>query len=296
MTDRRTVPAGAHDPDAPGQATTRRTARRPARIAQLLTAAHLGPTVAVTAIAGLLAVAFDLPVQRGVLVTLAVLTGQLTIGWGNDLLDAARDRSVGRDDKPLATGELPPVLVRRALVGAAALCVVLSLSVGWRSGAVHLLVAVAAGHLYNLGLKVTVWSWLPYAVAFGMLPAVISLADTPPQWPPLWMSGAAAGLGVAAHLLNTLRDLEDDAATGVRGLPHRMGERRSRWAAAAILLLTTSVLVLGPAGTPALWSWLTLGVVVLLTALTLLGRGRVPFSAAVLIALCNVVLLVVVAT
>src|SRR3712207_7375206 len=33
-------------------------------------------------------------------------------------------------------------------------------------------------------------------------------------------------LGVGAHLLNVLPDLEDDAATGVRGLPHVLGPRR----------------------------------------------------------------------
>lgn len=275
-----------------------RSSHRPGRITglvrSLLVAAHLGPSLAVTTIAGLLAVVLALPAHRAVLVTLAVLTGQLTIGWGNDLLDAGRDRTVGRQDKPLATGQLPLVLVRWALAAAGAACVALSLSVGWRSAAVHLLVAVAAGQLYNLGLKATRWSWVPYAVAFGVLPSVVGLAGTPPQWPPGWMSAAAGGLGVAAHLLNVLRDLDDDAATGVHGFPHRLGARRSRWGAATILLVTTVVLVLGPAGAPDVWAWLTLGVVAALTVATLVGRGAIPFAAAVLIALCNVVLLVAV--
>ena len=45
-------------------------------------------------------------------------------------------------------------------------------------GSVHL-VSVASGWAYNLGLKSTAWSWAPYAVAFGALPAVVSLADDP---------------------------------------------------------------------------------------------------------------------
>ncbi len=295
MTDRRTVPADPPRSGVSGPVTTDQQVRGPAVALALLRASHLGPSLAVTTIAALLAVAFGLSADRGLVVTLAVFTGQLTIGWGNDLVDAARDRTVGRADKPLATGQLSTGLVRRALYVAAVACVVLSLLVGWRSAAVHLLLAVGFAHLYNLRLKATVWSWLPYAVAFGVLPAVISLADIPPQLPPLWVGAAAAGLGVAAHLLNTLLDLDDDAATGVRGLPHRIGARWSRRAAAGILLSTTAVLVLGPAGAPATWGWLTLGVVGVLTALTLVGRGKVPFSAAVLVALCNVALLVAVA-
>jgi len=58
----------------------------------LLRAAHIGPSVAVTTIAGLLALALGLDGYEAVVVTLAVFTGQLTIGWGNDLLDADRDR------------------------------------------------------------------------------------------------------------------------------------------------------------------------------------------------------------
>lgn len=291
MTERRDLPTDDRTTSTVDSPTGRRARRAAVLLRSLLLAAHLGPSLAVTAMTGLLAVTFGLPWDRATLVTLAVLSGQLTIGWGNDLLDQERDRSVGRADKPLATGQVPPAMARGALAAAAVICVALSLSVGWRSGTLHLLVAVTAAHLYNLGLKATVWSWAPYAVAFGVLPAVVSLADAPPQWPPVWIGGAAAGLGIAAHLLNVLRDLDDDAATGVHGLPHRLGARWSRWIAAAILLATTAVLVLGPAEVPVGWAGLTLSVVTALTAVTLLGRGRAPFAAAVLVALCNVVLL-----
>ena len=40
--------------------------------------------------------------------------------------------------------------------------------------------------------------------------------------------GAAAALGSAAHFVNVLPDLADDAATGVHGLPHRLGPLASR--------------------------------------------------------------------
>jgi len=242
----------------------------------------------------LLALALGLPVSQGVVITAAVFTGQLTIGWGNDLLDLDRDREVGRSDKPLANGELTPELVLRSLTVAAAACVALSLLAGWRSGATHLGLVVAFGHLYNFSFKATPWSWLPYAVAFGSLPAVVSLANEPPRWPPTWMVGTAATLGIAAHFLNTLPDLDDDVATAVRGLPHRLGATPSRLIATALLLLASALAVLGPAGAPATWAWTALAVVVALGALTLFGQGRAPFYAAVAIALVDVGLLAVV--
>jgi 4-hydroxybenzoate polyprenyltransferase len=259
----------------------------------VLGAAHLGPTVAVTAIAALLAASEGLGLGTGILVTLAVLAGQLTIGWGNDLVDASRDREVGRRDKPLADGRVSPVLVRRCLVAAGAACLVLSLAAGWRSGLVHLVCLVGGGHAYNLGLKATAWSWVPYLVAFGSLPAVVTLAGATPELPPAWTVVVAAMLGVGAHLLNALPDFADDAATGVKGLPHRLGATATRVAATALLVGASVVAVLGPTGPPSAGSWAALGLVAVLAVATLAGRGKVPFAAAVAIALVDVVLLTV---
>ncbi len=260
----------------------------------LLRAAHIGPAVAVTVVVALLAVGEGLPVVRAVVVTAAVFAGQLTIGWGNDLLDVRRDRDAGRRDKPLATGELRSSVVRTSLVLAAIACVVLSLLVGWRSALVHLGIGVSSGHLYNAALKSSGWSWLPYAMAFGTLPAVVTLADVPPRWPPGWMLGTAAAIGVAAHLLNALPDLEDDLAAGVRGLPHRLGRTASRVLATGLLVCGSLAAILGSGGIAVVWGPVTLAVVLGLAGLALLGRGRVPFAAAIGIAIVDVVLLTVV--
>jgi 4-hydroxybenzoate polyprenyltransferase len=273
------------------------SAQSPARgsspVVELLVAAHLGPTAVVTAITALLAASAALPAPTAVLVTLAVLTGQLTIGWGNDLVDLARDREVGRSSKPLAAGRLSPVLVRRCLAAAGAACVVLSFAAGWRSAVVHLVLLVGGGHAYNLGLKATAWSWLPYLVAFGSLPAVVTLAGPDPAWPPPWAPLVAGMLGVGAHLLNALPDFADDAATGVRGLPHRLGPAATRAGATALLVGASVVAVLGPPGPPGTRGWVALGVVGVLAVVALLGRGRLPFAAAAAIALVDVALLTV---
>ncbi|RLV48436.1 hypothetical protein D9V37_19055 [Nocardioides mangrovicus] len=255
----------------------------------MLGAAHPGPALAVTVLGGLLALAWGAGLVTVVLVAAAVLTSQLSIGWSNDLIDLRRDVAVGRADKPLATGALPLGAVRAACALAVVLTVPLGFALGGLAGLVHLL-NTAAGWAYNLGLKATAWSWLPYAVAFGGLPLFVGL-DAPPVRG--WSLAAGALLGIGAHLLNVLPDLADDAATGVRGLPHRIGERGSRVGAVAVLVAATVVMVLG-ARPGAVAGGVALAAALGLAAAALLGRGRVPFAAAVAIALVDVAILLLV--
>jgi 4-hydroxybenzoate polyprenyltransferase len=190
----------------------------------LAAATHPAPAAVVTLFALALALRVSPTAGTAVLVTAAVGTGQLSVGWSNDWLDAARDRQVGRADKPTVTGAVAPATLRAAALGALGVCAVLSLATGLLPGALHL-AAVAGAWAYNAGLKATAWSWLPYAVSFGLLPAfVLTAAGT--MVPP-WVVAAAALLGVGAHVANVLPDLEDDRATGIRGLPHRLGRRGS---------------------------------------------------------------------
>lgn len=257
----------------------------------LLRAAHPGPAFAVTLLAGMLGLAVGLGPADVALVVAAVGTGQLTIGWTNDLLDAARDRAVGRTDKPLATGEIDERTVRGFTGAALLLTVALSLAAGIVAGLVQLL-TVGSGWAYNLGLKSTAWSWAPYAVAFGALPAFVSLVDNPDVLPPWWMVAAGALLGIGAHLVNVLPDLADDAATGVRGLPHRLGARRSSALAVGVLLGATLVIVLG-ASVELSVAVVALVVVGGLAVLALVTEGRTPFRAAIAMALVDVAMLVV---
>nr|WP_269813530.1 UbiA family prenyltransferase [Ornithinimicrobium sediminis] len=262
-------------------------------VSGLVRACHPGPTVAVTLLTALLAVAAGTGWTTGLLVTAAVCAGQLTIGWSNDLLDTERDRASGRADKPLASGAVARGSVRAALAAATAATVVLSGLTGWRSAAVHLVLVVGSGWAYNLGVKGTLWSWVPYAVAFGSLPAVVWLAAGP-GWslPPAWMTLVGALLGVGAHLLNVLPDLADDERTGVRGLPHRLGERRVRLLAPLLLLTGALLVVLAPGGEVPVWGWVAVVVSAALAGVAWVTRGSTPFVAAMLLAVVNVVGLV----
>src|SRR5581483_3151762 len=188
----------------------------------LLLAAHPAPAGAVTALSTALAAVSGRDLRGCLLVALAVLTGQLSIGWSNDRIDLRRDLDAGRPDKPLATGTVPAHVVGPAAGCALVLCVPLSLASGIVSGSAHL-IGVAAGWSYNLGVKATLFSSLPYAVAFGLLPAFVLLGLPGHPWPPLWLGAAGALLGVGAHFTNVLPDIATDLAAGIRGLPQRLG-------------------------------------------------------------------------
>jgi len=260
-------------------------------VAGLVGAAHPGPALAVTVVSGLLTVSAGLDARVAVLVVAAVLTGQLSIGWSNDLVDRSRDLAVGRTDKPLAIGAVPVAVVRVACGAAAVATVPLSLACGVTAGLVHL-GCVVSGWAYNLGAKATPLSWLPYAVAFGGLPVFVHLgrsADAPPQ---LWMAAAGALLGVGAHLVNVVPDLADDAATGVRGLPHRLGARTSVRVAVAALVLASVTIAVGADGLSAVVLGVGLVLVAGLAAVAMTASGRTPFRVAIAIALVGVVLLV----
>jgi len=254
---------------------------------------HPIPSVAVTALTGGLAALADLGLSRGILVTAAVFTGQLSIGWSNDYLDAERDRAVNRSDKPVATGALAPRVAGIAALVSLILTLALSTALGWLGGTAAL-VAVLCGWLYNLGLKATVLSWLPYAIAFGILPAVGTLSASPPRWPGAWALTAGALLGVAAHLANVLPDLHEDVATGIRGLPHQVGAKTTAVASAGILLAASAVILFGPGGQPGPWRWAGFVAVALLAGTAAASAYRDPssrrfFLAAILITALNLV-------
>jgi heme o synthase len=197
---------------------------------------HPMPCLAVTAFAVALAVSAGLSTGRVILLAAAVLSGQLSIGWLNDYVDRDLDTAAGRVDKPLAAGGVRAQTVRIAFVVAVVVCVVTSLALGWLPGLLHL-VAVASAYSYDLWLKSTMLSWVPFAVSFGLLPAVVttSLPQQPFPRPEIIFAGAT--LGVAAHLANTVKDTEADARTGVVGFPQRIGPRASLSLAAVLVAL-----------------------------------------------------------
>ena len=219
----------------------------PRKLVALALSTHPGPSIAVSLIAVILGVGVGLEPWRLALLGCAVLANQASVGLSNDWIDADRDRAVGRTDKPVALDQVSSATVRAAAFATAALAVVLTLPLGWAATAAHTIFIVSAW-TYNLGLKKTVFSVLPYIVSFGILPAVVTLAALPPRLPAGWALGVGAALGIAAHLANVLPDLDDDRQTGVRGLPHRLGRRTVGYVTYAVLAVATGTAFFGVEG------------------------------------------------
>ncbi|WFE62666.1 UbiA family prenyltransferase [Micromonospora sp. WMMD714] len=270
------------------------------RVLGLVRASHPEPGLAVTTVAGLLAVGVGHRPAGTVAVVLTVLASQLAVGWTNDAVDAGRDATVGRADKPVAAGAVS----RRTVAVAAGLAALATPLLALTTNPVAALcytVGLVSALLYDWPLKSTPASVLPYAVSFGTLPAFVVLALPGAPAPPVWLVVAGACLGAGAHFANVLPDLADDARTGVRGLPHLLGATGSRLAAAGLLLAATVALVVGPPGPPSWvgWSALTAAVVVPVVgwyagrgAIRGGGRSVAAFRAVLVVALIDVVLLV----
>jgi 4-hydroxybenzoate polyprenyltransferase len=215
----------------------------------LVLAGHPAAALAMATGLGAAAALTGRPLVEVGLVAATVLTGQLTVGWLDDLLDRRRDGAVGRRDRPVAMGWLDAGTVSFSIAVGVLLVVPLSVANGTYAGLAHL-GTLAALWLYHLWFKQTVLSWLPYAAGFALLPAFLSyggLGGGMHGGPPTWaMTVLAALLGVGVHVLTTLRDLAQDNETGVRHLPLRIGLRlgapRLLWVSASYTLLVAAAI------------------------------------------------------
>lgn len=246
-------------------------------------ASHAGPTALVTVISYLLASSL-LPIFSSIGIAVVVLSGQLVVGWSNDLIDLPQDLTAARKGKPLVSGLITPALLNQVLW--VDLVVVIGLSLfgpmGIKGGALHLL-AVGSGVSYNLYFKRTKFSWLPYAISFGALPAVVILADH--RTPPAWIVASGALLGIAAHFANVVPDIESDRILKINGLPQKIGGKFSR-IIAVLALLTASGLLANQLHGVAIW----LGAIIASIAV-IFGPKRFVFPILMLLALTDVILL-----
>ena len=209
------------------------------RAGALWRASHPEPVVAVTAATAVLAVASGRGLRRAAFATAAVLAGQLFTGWTNDLLDVELDRRAGRQDKPIATGEVPPSHAAIGMAATLPAAVILSRAAGRHGTKVHG-AGLALAAIYNTRLRATPLSFIPYAGAFALLP-IYALGEAPPAW----ALGTAALIGTAAHLGQVMPDIESDRQAGVLGLPQRLGTEASALGIAA--LMTAAAITLSAA-------------------------------------------------
>jgi len=217
--------------------------RLPTRVRGLAQACHPGPTAAVTTVVAALSAAAGRDLAGVALMAAATLAGQLSVGWCNDANDADRDLRAGRAEKPTVRGDVDARLLWRAAASALVAAVVVSyLAAGPVGGTAHL-VAVLSAWAYNLALKTTVLSALPYAVSFGLVPVFVTYGLTPPAAPAAWLVTTCALLGVGAHLANAIPDVESDTQVDAGGLVAAIGVRRA--SVASLVCLVGALALLG---------------------------------------------------
>ena len=203
-------------------------------------ASHFGPTLIVTAIAFGFGTYYWWEGPAYV-IAFTVATGQLVVGWSNDLYDYKDDLAHNRTNKPLVSGLITEGYLRRWLRFMVPFSFVANLlgPLGIKGGLVYML-GIACGVAYNFYFKFSILSPLPYAIAFAALPSSVAISKeiTPPVW--MWLGGAL--LGMAAHFINVIKDMDQDQVSGIQGLPQRLGTKKS--IVCAVALIAMGILVI----------------------------------------------------
>ena len=191
----------------------------------LIEATHFGPTVLVVTISFFLS-RMQYQSVDSLRIAIAILAGQCVVGWTNELVDYSLDAAAARSKKPLVGGLVTTNQLRIAISIALFIALLLSLisPLGVIGTLVHALLLFSAT-MYNLYLKKTVFSVLPYVISFGGLPWAVYLSAG--KNPPIWLVLGFIFFSSSFHFLNVLKDLETDVAQGVLGLPQQVGRTAS---------------------------------------------------------------------
>ena len=206
----------------------------------LLKASHFGPTLLVTAISFGFA-SYYWWEGPAFVIAFGVFTGQLVVGWSNDLYDYEDDLRHNRLNKPLVAQTISKETLQKWLRFMVPFSFIANLlgPLGIKGGLVYML-GIACGVAYNFYFKFSPLSPLPYAIAFAALPSCIAISKdvTPPTW--MWLGGAL--LGMAAHFINVIKDMKEDRISQIGGLPQRLGTTKS--IIFAIILIISGVLTI----------------------------------------------------
>jgi 4-hydroxybenzoate polyprenyltransferase len=211
------------------------------KVRGLLKASHFIPSLIVSSVAFAFGVHYWWEGPAYV-IAFTVFTGQLVVGWSNDLYDFADDQKHQRLNKPLVSGVITEKYLRSWLIFMVPFSFLVNLlgPLGFKGGLLYWL-GIGCGVAYNFYFKFTFLSPLPFAVAFAILPSCIAISKdvTPPLW--MWLGGAL--LGCAAHFVNVLKDLDQDRASEIKGLPQIVGKKVSITIAAVLGVIALVVLV-----------------------------------------------------
>jgi 4-hydroxybenzoate polyprenyltransferase len=198
----------------PSSSTSDVPAPLASRLAGVARLVHPFPSILDGIVAGAFAVAAGGTPMVATGLGLAMVALQAGIGATNDVVDAPRDAG-HKPGKPIPAGLVSQATARRVVVVAFGLGLGLAGLSGGPAAVVLALVGVAIGLAYDLRLKGTAWSWLPFAVGIPLLPVFGWLGATghlPIAF--LVLIPAAVAAGAALAIANALVDVERDRAAG----------------------------------------------------------------------------------
>lgn len=180
------------------------------------------------------------------LLPIAMMLGQAAIGISNEVVDCELDRAA----KPWRA--LPAGLISRRMAIALAIgCGLLGLAGAFvvsLPSAIVYLVGISMGVLYSTTFKYTVFSGVPYLIAYPLLPIWVWVSLGEFRLPQLAIYPLALPLVLAIHLVNQLRDFDEDQRIGFHSLVQSMGKTRATTLCSMLLLLCPFALWL-----PSIW-------------------------------------------
>ncbi len=197
---------------------------------------HPFPSVLDGLVCAAVALVAGAPSELAIRLGLAMTLLQLGIGVVNDLVDAPADagRKAG---KPIPDGLVEPGAARLVAVGLFAGGVALGWSVSPLIAGLSFVV-IGIGLAYDLRLKGTAWSWLPFAVGIPILPVYGWLGATgglPAAFAALVPAAVAAGAALAIG--NSLVDVERDRSAGRTSVAAVLGAARAARVSAVLLAI-----------------------------------------------------------
>ena len=223
-------------------------------IRSLVFMGHPGPSLLVTAvlvaIAGLAGQRVPEPTRILQLIG-AMLPVQLCIGVINDVVDLPADAGA-KPHKPLVRGVISRstatwVGAALGVIGLASAATINPATLGFDA------LALGAGLAYDLGMRRTPLSWVPWWAGMAVLPleGYASVGSIPSRL--LVLIPLSALIAIGLHFANALPDIDGDRRAGRNSLPVLAGTRFSQWAgpasvAAAGVLAVLFAGVLGQAG------------------------------------------------
>jgi 4-hydroxybenzoate polyprenyltransferase len=158
---------------------------------------------------------------------LAMFFAQSCIGVTNDVFDRRLDAET-KPWKPLVSGLVAPSSAAILAGACLAAALVLGATIGPASMGL-LALGTACGLAYDVRLKRTLLSAVPFMIAIPTLPAWVYVSFDRWQSGLWWLLPLGALIGLSVHLANTLPDIDSDTAHGVDGFAHRLGVRRSMY-------------------------------------------------------------------